>query len=180
VIPSSARAINGPIEDLLFPIHHGILYYPGVEVLPPFVLYGTDKMTPGDFEDAAKAWKERLLSLETAGDDDPSPGGSPTSPAVRLPLGPWRSSSPDGRGGPAGGAARTGQDSRSGGGRVAASVGRVRRRRTGTPGAAIDRADRDDHGVRRRGGTRAENPTYCPKLVGQRGVAPGVSRAGPA
>ncbi|MBK3564322.1 MULTISPECIES: NAD(P)H-dependent oxidoreductase [unclassified Streptomyces] len=61
----SDRGINGPIEDLLFPIHHGILYYPGVEVLPPFVLYGTDKITGSDFEDAAKAWQERLLTLET-------------------------------------------------------------------------------------------------------------------
>ncbi len=59
------RGINGPIEDLLFPIHHGILYYPGLEVLPPFVLYGTDRFTDGDVEDAAKAWKEKLLSLET-------------------------------------------------------------------------------------------------------------------
>jgi len=33
------RGVNGPIEDLLFPIHHGILYYPGFQVLPPFVTY---------------------------------------------------------------------------------------------------------------------------------------------
>lgn len=59
------RGINGPIEDLLFPIHHGILYYPGLEVLPPFVVYRADKITDGDFADAAKAWRERLLSLET-------------------------------------------------------------------------------------------------------------------
>ncbi|MBH5128649.1 NAD(P)H-dependent oxidoreductase [Streptomyces sp. PU10] len=59
------RGINGPIEDLLFPIHHGILYYPGLEVLPPFVLHGADRLTEGGFEDAAKAWRERLLSLET-------------------------------------------------------------------------------------------------------------------
>ncbi|MFJ8686526.1 NAD(P)H-dependent oxidoreductase [Micromonospora wenchangensis] len=59
------RGINGPIEDLLFPIHHGILYYPGMEVLPPFVLYGADRISDGDFEDAAKRWKERLLTLET-------------------------------------------------------------------------------------------------------------------
>jgi putative NADPH-quinone reductase len=37
--------INGPIDDLLFPIQHGILYYPGIEVLPPFAQYGTDRMT---------------------------------------------------------------------------------------------------------------------------------------
>ncbi|MEV5978668.1 NAD(P)H-dependent oxidoreductase [Streptomyces sp. NPDC052114] len=61
----SARGINGPIEDLLFPIHHGILYYPGLDVLPPFVQYGSDKLTEEDFADVAKAWEERLLSLES-------------------------------------------------------------------------------------------------------------------
>ncbi|OHC12983.1 MAG: NAD(P)H dehydrogenase, partial [Pseudomonadales bacterium GWC1_66_9] len=30
------RGINGPIDDILFPIQHGILYYPGFDVLPPF------------------------------------------------------------------------------------------------------------------------------------------------
>ncbi|MBB5825846.1 NAD(P)H-dependent oxidoreductase [Micromonospora carbonacea] len=59
------RGINGPIEDLLFPIHHGILYYPGMEVLPPFVSFGADRMSDGEFEDAAKRWRERLLTLET-------------------------------------------------------------------------------------------------------------------
>lgn len=61
----SDRGINGPIDDLLFPIHHGILYYPGMQVLPPFVLYSADRMTDVDFEIAAKAWTQRLLSLET-------------------------------------------------------------------------------------------------------------------
>lgn len=59
------RGINGPIEDLLFPIHHGILYYPGLEVLPPFVLYGTDRMTDEGYPDVAKAWTERLLTLDS-------------------------------------------------------------------------------------------------------------------
>jgi NAD(P)H dehydrogenase (quinone) len=61
----AARGINGPIEDLLFPIHHGVLYYPGLDVLPPFVLYGTDRMTGPEYADAAKAWRERLLALES-------------------------------------------------------------------------------------------------------------------
>lgn len=61
----AARGINGPIEDLLFPIHHGVLYYPGIEVLPPFVLYGTDRLTAADYPDVAKAWTERLLALES-------------------------------------------------------------------------------------------------------------------
>lgn len=61
----AARGINGPIDDLLFPIHHGILYYPGIEVLPPFVLYGTDRMTGEGYPDVAKAWEQRLLTLES-------------------------------------------------------------------------------------------------------------------
>ncbi|MFE7960947.1 NAD(P)H-dependent oxidoreductase [Streptomyces sp. NPDC057413] len=61
----SARGINGPIDDLLFPIHHGILYYPGIEVLPPFVLHGTDRLTDEDYPDIAKAWTQRLLTLES-------------------------------------------------------------------------------------------------------------------
>ncbi|MEU6106335.1 NAD(P)H-dependent oxidoreductase [Streptomyces flaveolus] len=61
----AARGINGPIDDLLFPIQHGILYYPGIEALPPFVLYGTDRMTGEDYQDAAKAWEQRLLTLES-------------------------------------------------------------------------------------------------------------------
>ncbi|WP_432049956.1 NAD(P)H-dependent oxidoreductase [Verrucosispora sp. NA02020] len=61
----SDRGINGPIEDLLFPIHHGILYYPGLQVLPPFVVHGADRMIGGDFEIVAKAWTDRLLTLES-------------------------------------------------------------------------------------------------------------------
>ncbi|GAA2424616.1 hypothetical protein GCM10010421_08980 [Streptomyces glaucus] len=66
----AARGINGPIDDLLFPIHHGILYCPGIEVLPPFVLYSADRMTGEDYPDVVKAWKQRLLTLEST---DPIP-----------------------------------------------------------------------------------------------------------
>jgi NAD(P)H dehydrogenase (quinone) len=62
----SPRGINGPIDDLLFPIHHGILYYPGLDVLPPFVVYGADRMTPEDYPAVATAWEQRLLALESA------------------------------------------------------------------------------------------------------------------
>ncbi|GAB2525275.1 NAD(P)H-dependent oxidoreductase [Nocardiopsis aegyptia] len=61
----AARGINGPMDDLLFPIHHGVLYHPGMDVLPPFVLYSTDRMTAEDYPDVAKAWEQRLLTLDT-------------------------------------------------------------------------------------------------------------------
>ncbi|MFB7719196.1 NAD(P)H-dependent oxidoreductase [Nocardia sp. NPDC056100] len=61
----SARGINGPIADLLFPIHHGILFYPGIEVLPPFVVHSSDRLAAEDYPDLAKAWEQRLLTLES-------------------------------------------------------------------------------------------------------------------
>ncbi|MFI6943298.1 NAD(P)H-dependent oxidoreductase [Streptomyces sp. NPDC050418] len=60
------RGINGPIEDLLFPIQHGILFYPGIESVEPFVVHGADRMSEDTFADIAKAWRERLLTLEEA------------------------------------------------------------------------------------------------------------------
>nr|MDQ6119876.1 NAD(P)H-dependent oxidoreductase [Klebsiella pneumoniae subsp. pneumoniae] len=52
----SPRGINGPIDDILFPIQHGMLFYPGFEVLPPLVFYRTDKTDAGQFADQCAAW----------------------------------------------------------------------------------------------------------------------------
>ncbi|PFH19943.1 MULTISPECIES: NAD(P)H-dependent oxidoreductase [Burkholderia] len=62
----SARGINGPIDDVLFPIQHGMLYYPGFDVLPPFVIYRTGKMNDARFEQTRAALGERLDTLWTA------------------------------------------------------------------------------------------------------------------
>jgi len=40
------RGINGPIDDLLFPIQHGMLFYPGFDVLPAVVNFKSGSMTP--------------------------------------------------------------------------------------------------------------------------------------
>ncbi|MFJ3646390.1 NAD(P)H-dependent oxidoreductase [Streptomyces murinus] len=85
----SDRGINGPIDDLLFPIQHGILFHPGMAVLPPFVLYGAGRMSSEDFAAAAERWRERLLSLE---ETEPVPyrtqnGGDYEIPVVRLRAG---------------------------------------------------------------------------------------------
>ena len=61
----SPRGVNGSIDDLLFPINHGILYYPGYDVLPPFVTYSTDRFNEQRFEAAAESLRERLRTLET-------------------------------------------------------------------------------------------------------------------
>jgi len=59
----SPRGINGPIDDILFPIQHGILYYPGFDVLPPYVIYRTGKMDEARFEQAREALGQRLDNL---------------------------------------------------------------------------------------------------------------------
>ena len=59
------RGINGPIDDLLFPIQHGILFYPGYSVLPPFVMYRADQLSAAGFEAAAEALRERMRTLES-------------------------------------------------------------------------------------------------------------------
>jgi NAD(P)H dehydrogenase (quinone) len=61
----SARGINGSIDDLLFPINHGILYYPGYDVLPPFVVYRVDRLDDSGFARAAERLRERMRTLAT-------------------------------------------------------------------------------------------------------------------
>jgi NAD(P)H dehydrogenase (quinone) len=64
------RGINGPIDDLLFPINHGVLFYPGYDVLPPFVVYQADRMD----DDAFRATSDRLRSrMQTLFTDEPIP-----------------------------------------------------------------------------------------------------------
>lgn len=82
----SDRGINGPIDDLLYPIQHGTLYYTGMTVLPPHLLYATNRLTPEDFSIAAKSWRHRLLTLA---DTEPVPyrrqnGGDYEMASLRL------------------------------------------------------------------------------------------------
>jgi NAD(P)H dehydrogenase (quinone) len=66
----AARGVNGPIDDLLFPIQHGILYYPGFDVLPPFVIHRTGRIDAARFASLCEAFGQRLDSL---GDTAPIP-----------------------------------------------------------------------------------------------------------
>ncbi|HEU0149181.1 MAG TPA: NAD(P)H-dependent oxidoreductase, partial [Bradyrhizobium sp.] len=62
----SARGINGPIDDLLFPINHGILFYPGFDVLPPFVAHRVNRLDEAGFAVIAERLRERMGSLFSA------------------------------------------------------------------------------------------------------------------
>jgi NAD(P)H dehydrogenase (quinone) len=59
----SARGVNGPIDDLLFPINHGMFYYPGYDVLPPFAAYQADRLDAAGFEAIAERLRERMRTL---------------------------------------------------------------------------------------------------------------------
>jgi NAD(P)H dehydrogenase (quinone) len=59
----SPRGINGPIDDILFPIHHGILYYPGFDVLPPFVVYRSGRTDEARFSVMCDELGRRLDDL---------------------------------------------------------------------------------------------------------------------
>lgn len=61
----SERGINGQIDDLLFPINHGILFYPGFTVLPPFVAYRVDRLDDARFGIVSEQLRERIRTLTT-------------------------------------------------------------------------------------------------------------------
>jgi NAD(P)H dehydrogenase (quinone) len=85
----SERGINGRIDDLLFPINHGVLHYPGFDVLPSFVIYQTGRMDEARYRQAEAELGERLDTLWTA---EPIPyrmqnGGDYHIPSMQLKTG---------------------------------------------------------------------------------------------
>ncbi|POR48791.1 NAD(P)H dehydrogenase (quinone) [Paraburkholderia eburnea] len=64
----SPRGINGPLEQLLFPVTHGTLFFTGMQVLPSFAVYGTGHMDTDRMSNAVAAWRNRLERLF---DDEP-------------------------------------------------------------------------------------------------------------
>lgn len=82
----SVRGINGPIDDLLFPIHHGVLHYPGFAVLPPYLVYRTSRVDAERYAQIERELGERLDNLQTT---TPIPfrrqnGGDYEIPALTL------------------------------------------------------------------------------------------------
>ncbi|MFM2483256.1 NAD(P)H-dependent oxidoreductase [Celerinatantimonas sp. YJH-8] len=61
----SERGVNGPIDDILFPIQHGVLFYPGFEVLPPFIVYRAGKTDGTRFEQICSDLFQRLDTLDS-------------------------------------------------------------------------------------------------------------------
>ncbi|THV30934.1 NAD(P)H-dependent oxidoreductase [Glycomyces paridis] len=66
----SGRGIGGPLDDLLFPIQHGTLFYTGMRVLPPFAIHSAWAVDSPGFARETKRLRERL---ETLAATDPIP-----------------------------------------------------------------------------------------------------------
>ena len=64
------RGVNGPIDDLLFPINHGVLHFTGFDVLPPFVEHGAVHLDDRQYSGIAERYRQRLATAFTA---DPIP-----------------------------------------------------------------------------------------------------------
>ena len=60
------RGINGTMDDLLFPIQHGILYYPGFDVMPPYVVHRTNKIDDAAYARITGELGRQLDTLFTA------------------------------------------------------------------------------------------------------------------
>ena len=56
----SPRGLNGDIDAILFPIQHGILYFVGFDVLPPFVAYSVARSTREQREQYLRVYADRL------------------------------------------------------------------------------------------------------------------------
>ncbi len=56
---------HGTIEAILYPIHHGIFQFVGMETLPPFVAYAASYHEEAQKEAVLQALQARLLRIET-------------------------------------------------------------------------------------------------------------------
>ncbi|MGP8300348.1 NAD(P)H-dependent oxidoreductase [Streptomyces inhibens] len=59
------RGVNGDLNDLLFPLQHGTLWYTGISVVPPLLIPGADRTTPTTYATAATRLRARLHTLPT-------------------------------------------------------------------------------------------------------------------
>ncbi len=57
------RGIHGHIDQVLWPLLHGTFWYTGMAALPPFVVYGADRLTEPEWEAYAEQLRERLRAL---------------------------------------------------------------------------------------------------------------------
>ncbi|MCP2234443.1 NAD(P)H dehydrogenase (quinone) [Prauserella halophila] len=88
------RGIHGHLDDVLFPLHHGVFWYTGMEALPPLAVYGADRADEPAAAGALARLRRRLAGLAT---EEPLPfrsehgGDYDTDLVLRPGLSPGRS-----------------------------------------------------------------------------------------
>jgi len=60
----SDTGINGAMDRILYPIQHGILFFCGMEVLPPFVAWGPAHQSDEGRQKTLEAYRQHLLGLD--------------------------------------------------------------------------------------------------------------------
>lgn len=56
---------NGDINTILFPIHHGVFYFTGMTVLPPFISWSPAKATEVELNIEIEKYKKHLENLNS-------------------------------------------------------------------------------------------------------------------
>lgn len=62
----SARGLNGPIEQILHPVNHGMLYFTGFTVVEPLLVHAPARMSPEQRAACLERHRARVLSLDQA------------------------------------------------------------------------------------------------------------------
>jgi NAD(P)H dehydrogenase (quinone) len=58
------RGVNGQLDQVLFPLLHGTLWYVGMDVLPPVAIHGADRISDQDYARSAATVRHRLEVLD--------------------------------------------------------------------------------------------------------------------
>ncbi|HSZ08116.1 MAG TPA: NAD(P)H-dependent oxidoreductase [Steroidobacteraceae bacterium] len=62
----SEHGLNGSIDSILFPIHHGILYFTGFTVIEPFLVHAAARIGDAERVSYLARYRERTLELASA------------------------------------------------------------------------------------------------------------------
>jgi NAD(P)H dehydrogenase (quinone) len=62
----SERGLNGPIESILFPVNHGMLYFTGFTVIEPFLVHAPARISDAERAAHLARYRDRMLVLATA------------------------------------------------------------------------------------------------------------------
>jgi NAD(P)H dehydrogenase (quinone) len=62
----SDQGINGPLDSILFPIHHGILGFTGFTVVEPFLVYAPGRIGHEERVAHLRRYRDRVLGLQSA------------------------------------------------------------------------------------------------------------------